>query len=57
MVIGLREFMSEYDYLIVCSGLFGSAFAHFAHMAGKRCMVIDRRCHLGEISTARTSRE
>lgn len=36
-----------YDYLIVGSGLFGATFAHRAHQAGKRCLVIDKRQHLG----------
>lgn len=39
--------MVFYDYLIVGSGLFGAAFAHQARKAGKRCLVIDRRSHLG----------
>ena len=39
--------MKTYDYLIVGSGLFGSTFAHLAHQAGKRCLVIDKRPHLG----------
>lgn len=38
---------SIYDYLIVGSGLFGSTFAHFARKQGKRCLVIDKRTHLG----------
>ena len=37
----------KYDYLIVGSGLFGSVFAHEAKERGKRCLVIDRRTHLG----------
>ena len=37
----------DYDYLIVGTGLFGATFAHFAHKAGKRCLVIDKRPHLG----------
>ncbi len=37
----------KYDYLIVGSGLFGATFAHLAHKAGKRCLVIDKRPHLG----------
>lgn len=37
----------KYNYLIVGSGLFGAAFAHFATRAGKSCLVIDKRCHLG----------
>lgn len=39
--------MREYDYLIVGAGLYGSVFAHRARMAGKRCLVIDKRSHLG----------
>ena len=39
--------MKHYDYLIVGSGLFGATFAYFAHKAGKRCLVIDKRPHLG----------
>ena len=37
----------KYDYLIVGSGLFGATFAHFAHKQGKKCLVIDKRSHLG----------
>lgn len=37
----------KYDYLIVGAGLFGSTFAHLATKAGKRCLVIDKRPHLG----------
>lgn len=40
-------FMQQYDYLIVGSGLFGATFAHLAHKAGKKCLVIDKRTHLG----------
>ena len=39
--------MKKYDYLIVGAGLFGAVFAHEAQKAGKRCLVIDRRPHLG----------
>ena len=39
--------MTQYDYLIVGSGLFGAAFAYFAHKQGKRCLVIDKRQQLG----------
>ena len=39
--------MRSYNYLIVGAGLFGAVFAHEAHKAGKRCLVIDRRTHLG----------
>lgn len=37
----------KYDYLIVGAGLFGAVFAYRAKMAGKRCLVIDRRSHVG----------
>ena len=37
----------HYDYLIVGSGLFGATFAYKAKQAGKRCLVIDKRPHLG----------
>ena len=39
--------MSKYDYLIVGSGLFGATFAHLAHKDGKKCLVIEKRSHLG----------
>lgn len=39
--------MKQYDYLIVGSGLFGATFAYRAKQAGKRCLVIDKRPHLG----------
>lgn len=37
----------EYDYLVVGAGLFGAVFAHEAALAGKRCLVIDKRNHAG----------
>lgn len=39
--------MKKYDYLIVGSGLFGATFAYLANKAGKKCLVIDKRTHLG----------
>lgn len=39
--------MNHYDYLIVGAGLFGAVFAYRAKKAGKRCLVIDRRPHVG----------
>lgn len=38
---------NKYDYLIVGAGLYGATFAHLAHKHGKRCIVIDKRSHLG----------
>lgn len=37
----------KYDYLIVGSGLFGATFAYLARQAGKSCLVIDKRSHIG----------
>lgn len=37
----------KYDYLIVGSGLYGATFAHLATQKGKKCLVIDKRPHLG----------
>ena len=39
--------MKQYDYLIVGAGLFGATFAYRAKQAGKKCLVIDKRPHLG----------
>ena len=36
-----------YDYLIVGAGIYGATFACMAHRQGKRCLVIDKRNHLG----------
>ena len=38
---------NEYDYLIVGAGIYGATFACMAHRQGKRCLVIDKRNHLG----------
>lgn len=39
--------MQHYDYLIVGTGLFGAVFTYKAKQQGKKCLVIDRRPHLG----------
>jgi UDP-galactopyranose mutase len=39
--------LNLYDYLIVGAGLYGSTFAYKAKRQGKRCLVIDKRSHLG----------
>ena len=36
-----------YDYLIVGAGLFGSVFAYEASKRGKKCLVVDKRNHIG----------
>lgn len=37
----------EFDYIIVGAGLFGATFARLACDAGKRCLVLERREHVG----------
>ena len=37
----------KYDYLIVGSGLFGAIFAYEATKKGKKCLVIEKRNHIG----------
>ena len=37
----------KYDYLVVGSGIFGSIFAYEANKRGKKCLVIDKRNHIG----------
>lgn len=39
--------MQKYDYLIVGAGLFGCVFAHEAKKKGKKCLIIDKRKHIG----------
>ena len=36
-----------YDYLIVGAGIYGATFACMAHRQGKKCLIIDKRNHLG----------
>lgn len=37
----------KYDYLIVGAGIYGATFACMAHRQGKKCLIIDKRNHLG----------
>lgn len=37
----------KYDYLIVGSGLYGAVFAYEMKKRGKKCLVIDKRTHIG----------
>lgn len=37
----------KYDYLIVGAGLFGAVFAHEMNKIGKKCLIIEKRDHIG----------
>ena len=37
----------KYNYLIIGAGLFGSIFAYEANKRGKKCLVIEKRNHIG----------
>lgn len=39
--------MNSYDYLIVGAGLFGAVFAQQMTEQGKKCLVVDKRSHIG----------
>ena len=39
--------MMKYDYLMVGAGLFSAVFAHEATKRGKKCLLIDKRDHIG----------
>lgn len=39
--------MKPYDYLIVGCGLFGATFARLATDCGKKCLILDKRSHIG----------
>ena len=39
--------MKKYDYVIVGAGLFGSVFAYLAGLDNKKCLVIEKRDHVG----------
>ena len=38
---------NNYDFLIVGAGLFGAVFAHQARLKGKKCLIIEKRDHIG----------
>ena len=39
--------MAEYDYLIVGTGLYGAVFAYEAGKKGKKCLLLEKRSHVG----------
>ncbi len=43
----MKLFMKKYDLIIVGSGLFGAIFAYEATKLNKKCLIIEKRNHLG----------
>ena len=39
--------MKQYDYLLAGSGLYASVFAWMARKRGKRCLIVEKRDHIG----------
>lgn len=39
--------MKQYDYLLVGSGLYNGVLAYLAGQAGKKCLVLEKRDHIG----------
>lgn len=39
--------MKKYDYVLVGSGLYSGVFAYKARQAGKTCLVVEKRGHIG----------
>ena len=39
--------LEKYDYLIIGAGLYGSIFAYEINKIGKKCLIIDKRNHIG----------
>lgn len=39
--------MKQYDYILVGSGLYNGVFAYFARKQGKKCLVVEKRDHIG----------
>jgi UDP-galactopyranose mutase len=39
--------MNKYDFLIIGAGLYGSTFAYNANKHGYKCLVLDKRNHIG----------
>ena len=43
----MKSSKKTYDYLVVGAGLFGATFAYEANKKEKKCLVIDKRNHIG----------
>ena len=39
--------MKKYDYVLIGGGLFSAVFAYHAKKAGKTCLIVEKRNHLG----------
>ena len=39
--------MKKYDYVLVGGGLYSGVFVYLARKQGKKCLVLEKREHLG----------
>lgn len=39
--------MKKYDYILVGAGLYSAVFAYLATQSGKKCLVVEKRDHIG----------
>ena len=42
-----KKKMKKYDYVLVGSGLYSGVFSYFAKKSGKKCLVVEKRNHIG----------
>lgn len=40
-------YLKKYDYILAGAGLFSGIISYFAHQAGKSCLVLEKRDHIG----------
>jgi UDP-galactopyranose mutase len=43
----MKDMENKYDYLLVGAGLYNAVFAHQLFKAGKQCLVVEKRKHIG----------
>lgn len=44
---GMEDTMKKYDYVLVGSGLYAGVWANEARKRGRRCLVVEKRDHIG----------
>ena len=45
--MAFEKYMKIYDYLLVGAGLYSAVFSYLAAKAGKKCLLIEKRDHIG----------